>query len=317
MKKFERKSWNVLLFMMIASVTFITSCGPLITTKTYLLNKDDPKMLSQFTKSIGKQYWVLANKYAQIFRAPSVSSDKVIITETTSFIIEDIIIKEYESPYKDEVFYKIKLASGQIGYIKVDTHKYSKNNPLEGEFWIRTEDPKIVKERQRLEAEKKLDELGILKDKSLWLRYPMLSKGFLSFGLQEVRIRDFEIYEGAIRTSVKFYLYAKDQEDIIIFDLSTLTTEITTAFYLTDPFPRIKKEKWGTNILKAIEYHRFVIGMTEEQAILSVGRPNEINRSVGSWGVHEQWVYRNCRIGGGLRNFYLYFENGKLTSWQE
>jgi hypothetical protein len=43
-------------------------------------------------------------------------------------------------------------------------------------------------------------------------------------------------------------------------------------------------------------------------ATIALGEANEINRTVGSWGVHEQWVYTN--------NFYLYFENGKLTSYQ-
>ena len=51
------------------------------------------------------------------------------------------------------------------------------------------------------------------------------------------------------------------------------------------------------------------IGMTDTMAYLSKGTPNDINKSVGSWGTNEQWVY-----GGGL---YLYFENGILTSWQE
>jgi len=32
--------------------------------------------------------------------------------------------------------------------------------------------------------------------------------------------------------------------------------------------------------------------------------PNAINKSHGSWGTHEQWIY-----DGG----YLYFENGVLT----
>ena len=48
--------------------------------------------------------------------------------------------------------------------------------------------------------------------------------------------------------------------------------------------------------------------MTPRMVIESIGSPNDINKSTGSWGVHEQWVYRNK---------YLYFENGKLTSWQE
>ena len=39
------------------------------------------------------------------------------------------------------------------------------------------------------------------------------------------------------------------------------------------------------------------------------GPPNDINRTVGKWGVHEQWVY-----GNGV---YLYFENGILTSFQD
>lgn len=50
------------------------------------------------------------------------------------------------------------------------------------------------------------------------------------------------------------------------------------------------------------------IGMTDEMARDSWGKPNSINRSVGSWGVHEQWIYND---------FNMYFENDKLTSWQD
>jgi len=49
------------------------------------------------------------------------------------------------------------------------------------------------------------------------------------------------------------------------------------------------------------------LGMTKQQCQASWGRPVDINESVGSWGVHEQWVYGHQ---------YLYFENGILTSWQ-
>jgi len=51
-----------------------------------------------------------------------------------------------------------------------------------------------------------------------------------------------------------------------------------------------------------------MLKMTEEMVIASIGLPNDINRTVGSWGVHEQWVYYTM---------YLYFENGILTSWQD
>lgn len=50
------------------------------------------------------------------------------------------------------------------------------------------------------------------------------------------------------------------------------------------------------------------IGMTPCMIIASFGRqPDRINSSVGSYGVHEQWVY------GGV---YVYFEDGVLTSFQ-
>lgn len=49
------------------------------------------------------------------------------------------------------------------------------------------------------------------------------------------------------------------------------------------------------------------IGMTDKMARISLGEPRSINRTVGTWGVHEQWVYYNI---------YLYFEDGILTSFQ-
>lgn len=50
------------------------------------------------------------------------------------------------------------------------------------------------------------------------------------------------------------------------------------------------------------------IGMTREEVLERWQKPKKINRSVGRWGVHEQWIYGDV---------YLYFENGVLTSWQE
>ncbi len=49
------------------------------------------------------------------------------------------------------------------------------------------------------------------------------------------------------------------------------------------------------------------IGMTKEMCEESWGHPYDINKSIGSWGTHEQWVYGNS---------YLYFEGNRLTSIQ-
>jgi DNA-directed RNA polymerase subunit RPC12/RpoP len=66
--------------------------------------------------------------------------------------------------------------------------------------------------------------------------------------------------------------------------------------------------EWPDEILGTIACGQVQIGMTPEQARAAWGAPEDINRSVGSWGVHEQWVYGNT---------YLYFQNGKLTSFQD
>ena len=43
----------------------------------------------------------------------------------------------------------------------------------------------------------------------------------------------------------------------------------------------------------------------------------DINKTVGSWGVHEQWVYGSSMEGGGyMPSHYLYFEDGILTTYQ-
>jgi hypothetical protein len=66
--------------------------------------------------------------------------------------------------------------------------------------------------------------------------------------------------------------------------------------------------KYGIKTYNKLKGGYFWIGITREMAIISLGNPIDINKTVGSWGVHEQWVYNN--------NMYLYFENDKLTSYQ-
>ena len=48
--------------------------------------------------------------------------------------------------------------------------------------------------------------------------------------------------------------------------------------------------------------------MTKNDCRLSWGKPENINKTSGNYGVHEQWVYGN--------HSYLYFENGILTTIQ-
>jgi len=67
-------------------------------------------------------------------------------------------------------------------------------------------------------------------------------------------------------------------------------------------------KKYGKKNAQGILNKEVWLGMSKEMALESWGKPDDINRTVGSWGVHEQWIYGNQ---------YLYFENGKLTAWQD
>ena len=55
--------------------------------------------------------------------------------------------------------------------------------------------------------------------------------------------------------------------------------------------------------------------MIPNEAIAAFGTPGDINSHGGAYGSGEQWVYvgSESEIGD---EFYLYFEEGKLTSWQ-
>lgn len=51
------------------------------------------------------------------------------------------------------------------------------------------------------------------------------------------------------------------------------------------------------------------VGMSKAMAIDSWGEPTRMNTSGGAGGEREQWVYGEGR--------YLYFQDGKLESWQQ
>ena len=86
------------------------------------------------------------------------------------------------------------------------------------------------------------------------------------------------------------------------------TTELATL--------RVENPAWPWD---AIDKGLIRLGMTSDMARASWGEPMSINRSVGSWGVDEQWVYRYLPVSwiNSYAYKYVYFENGILTSWSE
>lgn len=67
-------------------------------------------------------------------------------------------------------------------------------------------------------------------------------------------------------------------------------------------------KKYGNYYGKLILNNRIRIGMNKNMVLESWGNPNDINRTISSYGVHEQWCYDDA---------YLYFEDGKLTTIQD
>lgn len=75
--------------------------------------------------------------------------------------------------------------------------------------------------------------------------------------------------------------------------------------HMKDPF---RGRNWSKNIWDLVKTNHVQIGMTPDMVRMSWGDPEDINRTIYSFGVHEQWVY-----GSGC---YVYFEDGKVTTIQ-
>ena len=74
--------------------------------------------------------------------------------------------------------------------------------------------------------------------------------------------------------------------------------------------PRAKHKNWPQKWWKAIEENRFEVGMSPEAVRYLLGDPGKINHTGGAYGNHDQYVYE-------VAGYYLYFNDGKLTSWQD
>lgn len=61
----------------------------------------------------------------------------------------------------------------------------------------------------------------------------------------------------------------------------------------------------------AVRSREVVLGMDECALAAALGKPESMNRSVGSYGRHDQWVYRRGSYA------YVYTENGKVRSYQQ
>ncbi|HBA88530.1 MAG TPA: hypothetical protein DCZ75_11285 [Geobacter sp.] len=165
---------------------------------------------------------------------------------------------------------------------------------------IKLEVERVSKSKERARLRRTLERIGISKGKELWVKQKIDSL---------VPFQTVEFCDADFTSDYTIELELKSGEDVVYVDtLAThkdITKKINQIFYKSSPY-----KMWTKKINKHIEEGKIFIGMSAEQVVASWGEPDDMNRSVGKWGVHEQWVYRGA-------NTYLYFENDKLTSFQD
>lgn len=139
---------------------------------------------------------------------------------------------------------------------------------------------------------------------------------------ESVRVHDIKIAREAARELAKFKKENKEIKKLHAELKNIPVSDIKANLIRYERLLELEPRNW-TYKIKCWYYkdnHRFTemewksilnkqiaIDMPDYVAEISWGKPSKINRSVGSYGIHEQWVYSNA---------YVYFRNGVLTSWQ-
>jgi hypothetical protein len=67
--------------------------------------------------------------------------------------------------------------------------------------------------------------------------------------------------------------------------------------------------RYGTDIFNGT----IRMGMTKKMVKEVLGEPSDINRTVTAYSTSEQWVYEK----EGSKTEYYYFDNGRLSTWQD
>lgn len=86
--------------------------------------------------------------------------------------------------------------------------------------------------------------------------------------------------------------------------------ELTKEYYTESEFKYAFSKKYGSSNHELINVRILRIGAPSIILRYIYGNPDDINKSTGTWGVHEQWVYNSY-------DTYVYVENGKISSWQD
>lgn len=173
--------------------------------------------------------------------------------------------------------------------------------PIKADFITNTtiskEDLNNDDNRIILTLKKQLKKKGIYVGKIYYSKYKQDNLAVLS----KVHLREIQV--NALGYFTATFSDGENEVTEHFTDTKDLETCLKEKYFISLP-------KWGNKVLTAIRNNKVLIGMTKEQIVASWGNPEDINRTVGRWVTHEQWVY-------GEGGPYLYIENGKLASFQD
>ena len=102
---------------------------------------------------------------------------------------------------------------------------------------------------------------------------------------------------------------AYEDKKVIRIENEKQNSERHRTFFIEQYF---QKHPDRLKIKELVVNKKIQVGMTAEEVLLSWGKPAHKNRTVSAYSTNEQWIY-----GLNLRDNYLYFDNGVLTSWQD
>jgi hypothetical protein len=176
---------------------------------------------------------------------------------------------------------------------------------------IKQEQDRIKQEQERIEQEQKEQQaLREKLEKEILKILPQKTDKWIENRIKElVEKKYWYVPQEVGKTGPKITQEEEIELDLLYNERNTRgkkAEERRKQEYIKRRAERIKT--FPLEIQKTIKEGKVQLGMTKEQVIFSWGKPERINRSVGSWGVHEQWVYGSS---------YLYFQNDILTSWQD
>ncbi len=291
-------------------------------------------------KLVGEKIWIKKEVVSFFYSDESLNMELVLPKRPIGAEITDF----NKGPWK-KFYYKVKFDNGLNGYIDKDTLYSCANNGyiLTNQYDIdraraeesaaqeaerikelqRQQEVNLAEERQKKEQEieqaekqeallkeqtsliNELKKNGIVKGASVWLKEPMLGMtGMTKLKIKDIYLRNEESGYGDYKYTNKYIVLLVEHNSLIeSVEFPDIIENLADAFYTNNV-----GAKWGKKVLSAIQNGKVFIGMNKAQVIACWGRPIDINRTAGSWGIHEQWVYDGN---------YLYFENGVLRSWQD